>query len=83
MMRKAEGLFANLVVWVVSYASAKIWNVRGVSNHLVFMGKWPTVIHTILALSTKWTSSPSRKQGRAISSRYDLVVLVIGVNQEI
>ena len=38
---KAEGLFAILVVWSVSYP------LGGASNHLAFMGKWPTVFSLI------------------------------------
>ena len=47
MMGKIVGLFSILVVWSVSYASAKTWKVRGASNHSAFMGKWPTVISLI------------------------------------
>ena len=34
---------------------------RGAFHHPTFMGSCPTISHTYFALSTKWTSSPSRK----------------------
>ena len=52
----------------------KLWNARGASHHAAFMGNWPTIIHTVLALSTQWMSSPSKKCGCGVIPRFHLVV---------
>ena len=56
--------FAVSVVWRASYTPAKTWSARGPSHHAAFMDNWSTIIHTLLALSTQWMSSSSRKQER-------------------
>ena len=50
---------------------------RGASHHLAFMGSYPAVSHTLLALSAQWTNSPSRKWRRGVSPRLHLVVLCL------
>ena len=60
----------------------KPWSAMGASHHSAFMSSWLTTIHTTLASSTQWMSSPSRKWERGFSLRYHLVVFVFGVNQE-
>ena len=58
------------------------WSARGASHHPAFMGNWPTIIHTFLALSTLWMSSPSRKWRLGVSPWFHLVALVFGVDEE-
>ena len=41
------------------------------------MGNCPTIGYTLLALSTKWMSSPSKKWRRGISMRYHFIVLYL------
>ena len=57
----------------------KPWRTRGVSNHQAFMGNWPIIIYTFLALSAQWMSSPSGKWERGVSPRFHVVVFVFGV----
>ena len=64
-------------MWSPSHALAKTLDRKGASHHPAFMGKWLTIIHMFLALSTHWMSSPSKKRGRVISPRFHLVVLWI------
>ena len=72
--------FAVFVVWSVGYVLTE--SLREASHHLKFMGNWPTIIHTFLALSTQWISFPSRKWGRGVSLWFHLVAFVLRVNQE-
>ena len=67
---------------VLAMLRLKLWSARRASYHPAFVGKWPTIIHTFLALSTNWMSSPSKKLGRGVSPRFRLFVFVYGVNQE-
>ena len=46
---------------VLFIATAKIPEVRGATHHSAFMGNYPTISHTYLALSTQLVSSPSRE----------------------
>ena len=57
------------------------WSARGSLHHAGFMGNWPTIIDAVLALSTQWMRSPSRKWGRMVIPRFHLVVFVFGVIQ--
>ena len=59
--------FAIAVVWSVSNVLVESLEHREASHHPVFMGNRPTIIHTFLALSTQWMSSPSRKWGHGVS----------------
>ena len=42
---------------VLAMLQLKPWSVRGASYHPAFVGNWPTIIYTFLALSTHWMSS--------------------------
>ena len=53
--------FAVSVVWRASYTPAKTLEREGTVSSCSFYGQ---LIHTLLALSTQWMSSSSRKQER-------------------
>ena len=79
MMRETEGLFTVLVVWSVSYASAKNLECEGSIKSFSFYGQ----------MVDCYQSYPPKGsvilQGNAIivSPRFHLLVIfVIGVNQE-
>ena len=51
---------------------------RRASHHLAFMGNFPIISHTFLALSIQWISSPpSRKWKHGVSSKFHLIVLCL------
>ena len=78
--RNRRPIFAVSVVWSASYALV-CESARGASHHLAFMGSHLAVSHTLLALPTQWTSSPSKKWGLGVSPRLHLIVSVSDVNQ--
>ena len=81
MMVEIEDLICCLFkLGVLAMLRLKPWSAKGASYHPAFVGNWPTVIHTFLALSTHWMSSPSRQWRRGVSPRFYLVIFVYGVN---
>ena len=46
------------------------------------MGDWPSINSRLLALSTQWMNSTSRKCGHGVRAGFHLAVFVIGVKQE-
>ena len=52
-MGETEGLISLFYKYeVLTMVRLKRWCVRGASQHSAYMGNWPTIIDTFLALST-------------------------------